>query len=499
MRERLLSIIILHHNTPLDVAKLLNSLQLALLPRDTEIVVVNNGGNLANQKIVKKCYDKLEVRFLDIPNRGYSQGNNSGLALTKAKYYAFINPDIIVSKDCLQILIEYLETHKNVGIVAPQLRYPDQTVQDNYRVFPRIHDLIIKRTPFLRRLFPNRMREYLMWDKEPSVNEPADWVTGAFMIVRDVCLKACGNHDERFFLFMSDLAMCRKAWENGYEVYLLGQACSIHNDQRLSSGGFFDVFRKKTLRIHILDALRYYLLFLGKSLPKNSPSLSNITPKARLLRTKKLNTSTFLKAVTKKLQRKNPVVTVYSGQVVGHINYEQPVVFFNTGVVSVIRNRKAEYGLMKIWRHIPLSFNKKNTFPIFPDVGNLGVWSFECVRGGVEKSDITEEDAIKRELREEIGLKKEDIIATKLLGRIVGNTAVDVYNHYCFEVVVRDNFHFVTREKVETIKEFRFYSLKEIDSLIKDHKLFCGITQAALLEAILSSNLNISLDATLTG
>ncbi len=269
-----LSIIILQHNSAEATTACLQSLQHAWLPEKTEIIVIDNGGKKANEKIPATAYNVLHVRFFDIPNKGYPNGNNFGIRHADGQYVAFINPDIIVEKNALKVLLGYLEKNPVVGIVAPRLVYPDGSVQDNYRVFPQFFDLIIKRTGFLRKLFPQRMRQYLMWDKNPLINEAVDWVTGAFEIVSHDCLEKTGFHNEKYFLFMSDIEICRKAWEIGYEVHFVGEAHAFHNDERLSSGGFMAFFKKKVLRLHVKDAFQYFFSHFGKSLPRKSPSLA---------------------------------------------------------------------------------------------------------------------------------------------------------------------------------------------------------------------------------
>lgn len=480
-----LSIIILQHNSPKETQHCLESLQKAWLPEKTEIIVIDNGGKNANEKISKEAYKHLKVKFFDIPNKGYPNGNNFGLKHADGEYIAFINPDIIVPHDTIKTLLRYFDKHPQVGIVAPRLVYPDGSVQDNYRVFPRFFDLIIKRTAVLRKLFLGRMRQYLMWDKEPTVNEPVDWVTGAFEIIKRECLEKVGNHDERYFLFMSDVAICRSAWDNGYEVHFVGEAQALHNDERLSSGGFMAFFKKKTLRIHVKDALKYYLTYFGKSLPAKSPSVDHIIKKDRLLKARVLAGTSALTKLKGKLQKQNPVVSIYRAVIEGSKKYEQPIVFFATGVIGLVKNEKGEIGLMKTWRHIPLRFNKKNTFPIFPDVADLGMWSYECPRGGIEKKDTSPEEAVKRELQEEIGLNPKAILSLKFLGNITGNTAIDIYHHKCFEVVVPNNFKFKTEETIETIKEFTFFTPEELKKLIENKELFCGLSQAAILQAVL--------------
>ena len=176
-----LSIIILHFGTPKDVTKNLQALRRAELPERTEVLVVNNGRRGANAEIPMDANLGFDLKYFEIPNKGYPQGNNFGFEQASGKFLCVLNPDIVVEKDTLKNLLAYMKKRPEVGIVGPRLVYPDGQVQDNYRVFPRAVDLLIKRT-FLRRIFRGRMRRYLMWDKDPEKSEPVDWLTGAFQV-----------------------------------------------------------------------------------------------------------------------------------------------------------------------------------------------------------------------------------------------------------------------------------------------------------------------------
>ena len=198
----------------------------------------------------------------------------------------------------------------------------------------------------------------------------------------------------------------------------------------------------------------------------------------------KFDNRSFLTHTVKKLQRQNPVVSVYEGHIDAHRDYNQPVVFFNTGVVGVLRDQEGRYGLIKIWRHTPLKFTKKNTFPIFPDVGDLGIWSWECVRGGVETYDKAPVEALRRELQEEIGAGEGDIVEINELGKLISNTAIDVYHSPCFEVVLKSEFKFECQDEMEAIAELKFFEREELKQLIADGEMVCGISQGAVLQAM---------------
>lgn len=266
-----LSIVILHHGNSKEVTKNLSALMRADLPLKTEVLVVNNGGYGDNAKILFEPNLKFNLRFFEIPNTGYSSGNNFGINLAKGDYICILNPDIEVEEKTFKTLILYLKRHSRVGIVSPRLYYADGRVQDNYRTFPRPLDLFIKRT-ILRRIFTSRMKKYLMWNKNPMESEPVDWLTGAFQIITRKAWKKIGPNDERYFLFMSDVDLCRQAWLRGFEVHFVGSVGALHRENRLSGGGILDILKKKTVRTHLIDAFKYYLKYFLRPLPKKSPS-----------------------------------------------------------------------------------------------------------------------------------------------------------------------------------------------------------------------------------
>lgn len=267
-----LSIVMLHHGTPKESTKALQALKDAWLPLRTEVIVINNGYEGANAQIPMEKNLKFDLRYYEIPNKGYPQGNNFGLKMAKGKYLCILT-DVMVEKNTFKILMDYMKKRPRVGVVAPRLVYPDGEVQDNYRVFPRWRDLVIKRTA-LRRLFKTHMRRYLMWDKDPKESEAVDWVTGAMQLFTRKCWNKIGPKDERYFLFMSDVDICRTAWDKGFEVHFVGETECIHNEARLSGGGIKDFFKKKVVRIHVIDALRYYFKYKAKKMPVRAPSVS---------------------------------------------------------------------------------------------------------------------------------------------------------------------------------------------------------------------------------
>ena len=149
--------------------------------------------------------------------------------------------------------------NRPIGILGPKLIYADGVVQDSCRRFPRLIDLIAKRTilgrlPFLRK----RVREYMMGDFDhEKICEP-DWITGAAMLIPKKLFKKVGGFDERYFLFMEDVDLCKKVRAAGYKIVYYPQAKINHYHQRLSAGGLHKLLTKKVFWHHVASMIKYF-------------------------------------------------------------------------------------------------------------------------------------------------------------------------------------------------------------------------------------------------
>lgn len=262
-----LSIVILQTNKPQDVTQCLAALSRAKLPAETEVIVLNNGGKLANNAVDPASYATLKnVRFADLPRGGYIDGNNCGYALSSGEYIATVNADITVHKETIELLLKHLEANPGVGIVAPRLIYPDGHEQDSARPFPNLLELVWRRITN-----PNgRTKPHTVFGDRDY--EPVDWFVGAMFIMTRACLEKTGGHDTSFFLFMSDITLCRETWNLGMEVRLLRDAKATHNESRLSQGGPLRFITKWAGRKHLVDAIAYFWKYLFQPYPALSPS-----------------------------------------------------------------------------------------------------------------------------------------------------------------------------------------------------------------------------------
>ncbi len=257
----LASAIILNYRTGRDAWKCAEALLRQTIAEKIEILIVDNHsdddsiGYLRNR--VRSTH--APVRILETPeNIGYGQGNTFGVHAASGQYILIINPDNELEPAGLQTMMQAMERDPGIGILAPQLTHEDGTIRDSYRTFPTLLDLFIKRTPPLRRLFQGRMKRYLQHDANTSVTRDVDWIAGACFLMRRSFYGELGGFDPRFFLFFEDTDLCRRAWAAGKRVVYFPQVTARDRKHRLSEGGVGALFTKRTARIHLVSAVKYF-------------------------------------------------------------------------------------------------------------------------------------------------------------------------------------------------------------------------------------------------
>lgn len=263
----MLSIIITHHRTPVLLKLCLKSINENIRDINHEIIVVDSQTESATQDLIEEKFP--QVKFIPFSkNVGYVKIVNTGIKASRGEYILFLNADIIIFKDAISQLLEFIKSRPQVGIVGPQLLTFNHQIQSSCFRFPTIGAILARRT-FLGKLNwgKKKISRFLMTGEDLSFIKTVDWVQGSAMLVRKEAIEKVGLWDERFFMYLEDTDWCRRFWQNGYQVVYLPFAQVFHYYGRASKkwGGFLDAFFNKYTRIHLISAAKYFLKYRGQS------------------------------------------------------------------------------------------------------------------------------------------------------------------------------------------------------------------------------------------
>ena len=213
------SAVVVSHGHADDLARSLPALMSQV---EETVVVANLPGSAAGVP--------ESVRVLENPRPLTLAANvNRGIAATSGEYVLNVNPDAIPEPGAVGALTAFAETHERCGIAGPQMRWPDGTWQPSRRRFPTVGGTIVRRTPLRGLRSPyETQREHYALDERPTEPVPADWMLGAFLLMRRTMLDEIGGWDAGYRHYCEDIDLCYRAAQAGWERWYVPDAVVTH-------------------------------------------------------------------------------------------------------------------------------------------------------------------------------------------------------------------------------------------------------------------------------
>ena len=201
---------------------------------------------------LKKVARHKDIEYLHLDsNVGFAAANNTILnkVQNKSKYHLVLNPDITFKKNSVEKLINVIEKEKAVAMITPKIVYPNGDLQYNIRKFPSFFDLIIRKL----NLFNNRIydQEYRSQNLEKSFYPDA--VHGCFQLYKTEDFVSLKGFDERYFLYMEDVDICKKIDAMGKKKLYYPEVSITHILKKGSSKSI------KLFYYHLVSAIKYFL------------------------------------------------------------------------------------------------------------------------------------------------------------------------------------------------------------------------------------------------
>ncbi len=253
-----LSVVIVTFNSERHIGPCLRSLLTEVNGLQAEIIVVDNASTDRTCGIVEKLALEAGTRlqvFRNERNVGFTKATNLGLSRAHGRYLLLLNPDVEVPPGAVRWLLRHLAQSPAVGIVAPQLRFPDGRVQPSCRRFPRRRDVLCE-VFGLSRLFPHsaRLNAWKMAEFDHLTPREVDQPQGAFLLARREAVASVGLLDERFVIvFRPDVYAIHHKGASVY-AHRVGALVASHRD-------FVRYFRKYPSRWPLVDVFVSAVLF----------------------------------------------------------------------------------------------------------------------------------------------------------------------------------------------------------------------------------------------
>jgi GT2 family glycosyltransferase len=179
------------------------------MPFNKKLYLIDNTAT----RFYEYVFVNKDIEYIAVEkNIGFGSAHNRIINKIKSlsKYHLILNPDVSFKKEVIPSLIVELEKDVNVAMVAPKVLFPDKSHQYSCRRYPSVPELLARRFIFLKPIFKKVISRGTYRDKDLNTPFFTEYITGCFQLYRTQDFIDLNGFDERYFLYMEDVDICKK-------------------------------------------------------------------------------------------------------------------------------------------------------------------------------------------------------------------------------------------------------------------------------------------------
>lgn len=186
-----------------------------------EIIVVDNASKV--NPVPEWMIKYPSVTFIrSEENTGFAGGNNIGIKASTGDYLFLINNDTEVTVGLIDTLVQTLDTHPEVGMVSPKIRYFDQPQMLQYAGYTPMNYFTARNSCVGQFEIDNGQYD--------AVTGKTGFVHGAAMMIKREAINKAGLMAENFFLYYEEMDWCDRIKRAGYVAWVNMQALIYHKE-----------------------------------------------------------------------------------------------------------------------------------------------------------------------------------------------------------------------------------------------------------------------------
>ena len=194
----------------------------------TEVFVVDSASRDGSADMVEAEFPEVKLIRSSL-NLGFAGANNKAFPLATGRYIVLLNSDAFLRPFALRRSIDYMDADAHIGLGGARLIGADF---EGLRPLAR-HQLIYRALGerMGREIHALTIEAFGRQDHtwaDQNVAADADWVPGAYSIIRRTVLEEVGYFDEQFFLYYEEVDLCRRIKKAGYVVRYWPDVVVVH-------------------------------------------------------------------------------------------------------------------------------------------------------------------------------------------------------------------------------------------------------------------------------
>jgi N-acetylglucosaminyl-diphospho-decaprenol L-rhamnosyltransferase len=187
-----------------------------------KVIVVDNDSGDGSRQAAAEAYPEFTV-INSGANLGFGRANNLAKTMVDTPLVLFLNPDTELETDSLECAVRCLNENPKVAVVGCKMLYPSGEVQEQgLQWFPTPW------TIFLEFLLDTRLTRHWLPTMDPNRSGEVRKLYGGFLLGRKEVIDEAGWFDDRYFMYVEDVDLCRTVAALGWKLYYCAESRIMH-------------------------------------------------------------------------------------------------------------------------------------------------------------------------------------------------------------------------------------------------------------------------------
>lgn len=193
------SILVVNYNTCQLTLDCLQSVYASKSQYGYEVIVIDNHSSDGSVEAIRAAYPEITL-IANKNNTGFAKANNQGMEVASGRYVLLLNSDTLVQPDTLDTMIQFMDTHPEMGASGCKVILPDGSLDKACkRGFPTPSASFYYAFGWSKRYPDNpKYNQYQLGHLSPDDEYPVDVLVGAFMLVRRETIDQVGGWTKPF-------------------------------------------------------------------------------------------------------------------------------------------------------------------------------------------------------------------------------------------------------------------------------------------------------------
>lgn len=246
--KKVLLVSIISHNHNTFLSNILGDLERLNRDQTIDLQVILTI-NTPEEDVDVSQFTNMQVTLIENPTpKGFGANNNQAFKAKKSDFFLVLNPDARITKMDFEYLMSLMDANKDIGILGVQVLDSFGNVEDSYREYPSLANVLKRMHNKLRGVRPEKSS---LGFKNGIIK--VDWVAGMFMFFVSDRFSEISGFDEKYFMYLEDADICRRMNIAGWGVGYTKDYEITHDAQRAS---FKNI---KHFKWHLFSMIRFLL------------------------------------------------------------------------------------------------------------------------------------------------------------------------------------------------------------------------------------------------